>query len=197
MQSTKTNSWGITTPTYFCLDNLGGDKEVIVADPVTVESKKWDMGKIDIKDYFDFDPEEASITYDIDLDRDFARLDEDGVVSFPWVEARSFDLTVHACQKGKNSYVKIPVTVNYKTGVDATVFQGLDVYPVPAHEVLNIATDMSDYTVELFSLTGARMLTQNHCDGFTTISLDTVGAGSYILRITHNTDVHTQQIIVK
>jgi hypothetical protein len=197
MQSTKTNSYGITTPTYFCLDNLGGDKEVIVADAITVESKKWSMGKIDAKDYFDFDPEEASITYDIDLDSSYASIDENGIIAFPWVEPRSFDVTIHASQKGKHSYVKVPVTVVENTGVETTVAQGLSIYPVPAHDVLNISTDMSDYNVALYSLNGALMLSQSHCDGNATISLDGVAAGMYLIHISNDNSVYTQQIIVK
>jgi hypothetical protein len=56
---------------------------------------------------------------------------------------------------------------------------------------------MSDYNVALYSLNGALMLSQSHCDGNATISLDGVAAGMYLIRISNDNSVYTQQIIVK
>lgn len=197
VDGTKSNSYGLTTPSYICVDNIGSERPVEDRDAVSLSGVKGETATFSLVPMFDFDPEAATVVYDIECDDEYATLGENGVVNVPLEEKRTFDIIAHASSKGRNQYVRIPVSTDATTGVEVTTIEGLRVYPVPAHEVINIATEMEGYDVALFNMGGAQVVNVENCSGFTTVNIDGVTPGAYILRITSDNGVYTKKIVVK
>ncbi len=60
----------------------------------------------------------------------------------------------------------------------------VNLYPVPAREILTLDIDRNDYNVEIFQPSGRPVKTLRHLNGQTEISVADLTAGLYLLRIT-------------
>ncbi len=182
MTSTKANSYGVTTPTYVCLDNFGGSREVRPGVEAVVEvNDENPQAQFSIEPYFLFYPEDGTITYSIEGGEDYATLQGDTVT----VEApvgTQFTIIAHAFQRGHNLYVEVPVTVNELSGISAaTAPTGLAIYPNPARDYTTVSLAGS-YDLQLFSLDGRNVLSLNGCSDATRVDCSSLPAGSYLVR---------------
>lgn len=197
---TKSNSYGLTTPTYFCLDNLGGEKRVEARDTVIADFayKPLDVPlDIDLSPMFDFNPDEATVNYDIDVDPENATVLDNGHISVPYNGEKKFYVAAHAVQKGRHQYLTIPVKVLATVGLGEKGYEGIRVYPIPADDHINVATDMTGYDVEVYDISGRLMLKSSGCDGFTSINLDGFSSGAYIMHVIYDDGVYNKKFIKK
>lgn len=108
---TKKNSYGLTTPTYFCLDNFNGERNEVTAPVQTAEGGSLTA---DVDDFTTLDEGAATKTYEIadELpDGITATVDADGTLNVTGSVEGTFDIVVKVTQKGKTEYIRVPVTI--------------------------------------------------------------------------------------
>lgn len=115
-------SFGVNTPTYFCLDNFNGER--IVTEATTQVTG----GEVDLKQFFQFDDASATVSYAFAdaLPEELAQnvsFSADGKLTVKKDFYEKFDVTVSATQKGKIQFVNIPFDIvngiNAVNGEDA------------------------------------------------------------------------------
>ena len=119
LSSSRNNSYGMTTPGYFCLDNFNSARPEKEAPQQNVE----DAAEISLADLFTTDATgtvvyaladelpsdiKATVTFDA----------EAGKLTIEGTEAEEFTVVVSCTQKGKTQYLKIPVSVAESTSGD-------------------------------------------------------------------------------
>lgn len=193
MESSKKNSMGMTTPAYFCLDDFNGNR---VIKKETERVIGFHESVIDLEPLFLWDDAEATVKYAVTdgVDRELADVSLSGskLSIVPAADKTEFSLIISAEQKGRRSFIELPVRVEEGgAGVDGYGNAQVTLYPVPAVDHLNVSTDMSDYSVEIISASGLRVYGSEHNDGKLRITVDNFAKGVYVIKITdkHNTVV--------
>ncbi len=69
------------------------------------------------------------------------------------------------------------------SGINDVSAAGVKIYPVPAHDVLNIEVPFNSYRSDIYSIDGSLMQTANHASGKDQIDISSLAPGNYILRI--------------
>lgn len=206
LESTKRNAFGMTTPQYFCLDNVGeGCPWVDVAEQVVTIVDNAD-GTLDLNPLFGFAQGEGAIAYTVEAPEGIAALgdSDNGLVKIDGATGGysedPFILTAKGTQRGRSSYLRIPVRLDYKanpSGLDDLAVEEVKVYPIPAHDVLNISTGLTDYTAELFDTQGALVLAEENLSGASQLELPGLMPGVYLLRVRHLSGSSVIRIVVK
>lgn len=188
---------GLTTPSYFCLDDFNGERTVTDAQVYVMDT---DGASVDLEQYFSFEDSDAAISYVLtdDCDREVADVEvNDGklVVSPKKAEAET-EVIVRGTQKGMQEFVRIPLRIEEKSGVEA-LYGGVAVYPVPATDHLNIATDMDGYSVEIVSAGGRTVYRSEGNSGKIRIPVSQLVKGVYIVKISNAGNCVVKRITVK
>lgn len=68
-------------------------------------------------------------------------------------------------------------------GIDFDKSSGLKIYPVPATDVLNIATSEVNYTARIYNLQGQLIKAQSNLSGNAQLDVSTLSGGNYLLEI--------------
>ncbi len=180
--STKKNSFGMTTPAYICVDNIGAERPVTSAEAIILRiNEEAPAATFSIEPYFSFNPEEATVVYNIECDHTGISLTDDTVTCA--VEAgETFDIIAHASQRGKHEWVRIPVSMEYYNGVEAVEIDNAKLYPNPADSYVNVSTNESDYSVTVVAVDGRTVMAKESLDGKQTIDVSTLASGHYIVR---------------
>ena len=183
---TKGNDMGLTTPTYFCIDDLNGERDITVADQVTVPvgSKNVQLAGL-----FTLEGNGATVTYafpdGVDSTDIEAAIDDNGMLTLTGkTEGAEASVLLSATEAGKTQFVRLPVKVERGTGVDHVgVSTDVAIYPVPVTSVLNIATSLTGYTVSVFNTAGAAVYSKAGLSGNVTIERGNWAAGVYVVKI--------------
>lgn len=183
---TKENDMGLTTPTYFCLDDLNGERDITVANQVIVPvgSKNVQLAGL-----FTLEGNGATVTYafpdGIDSTDIEAAIDDNGMLTLTGkTEGAETSVLLSATEAGKTQFVRLPIMVGRGTGVDQVgVTTDVAIYPVPVTSVLNIATSLADYTVSVFNTAGAAVYSKAGLNGNVTIERGNWAAGVYVVKI--------------
>ena len=199
MSGTKENSWGLTTPTYFCMDDLNGERIVEDSPNICVgynESYDYDLSQI-----ADFDLDLANVYYTVtdEADNEIADVTLNGnILSITGVKDMSkTSVIVSMSQKGVTKFVRVPIEINSITGVNQNIAdKSCRIWPIPADDFINVTTDMSDYTVDILGTNGATLMHQENNSGNVTIPLD-LSQGVYIVKIAGEEQTIVKRIIVK
>lgn len=204
IESTKRNDWGITTPLYLCVDNVGDACPVAEAPQQTVRILDQTDAALDLGSLFSFNPSEASVNYQVlEAPEGAGSLssEEPGTFIIPGTitgyETEPFVLTAKATQKGRSEYKRIPVLLSYATGLESVEVEAVEVYPIPAHDYINVATTLSDYTVEIFDISGKSILSREGLSGDTRLWLPAVAGGTYLLRVRCAQGSTVRRIIIR
>lgn len=187
MNSTRTNSMGVTTPTYFCLDDLGGERMMQESEPI--EISKYEAS-LDLNDYLSFEDDLASVVYTIDevSDESLASIAVNGMqLNIAAVSDGELSVVICAVQKGRRQYMRFPITIKLADAVESVAIEEVKVYPVPAVDYVNVAVPATNYDVELVSTDGTRMWMKSGLTGVTRIPVDNLANGVYLLRISNGT----------
>lgn len=124
---TKKNSYGLTTPTYFCLDNFNGERNETTAATQTADNGSL---TVDVDDFTTLNEGSATKTYEIvdQLPEGItATVNADGTLNVTGTTDGTYEIVVKVTQKGKVEYVRIPVTIATGIrliGIDAADVEG-------------------------------------------------------------------------
>lgn len=122
--STQSNSYGITTPAYVCLDDLGAACPVEETEPVTVHD---DMRSIELAPLFGFEEGEGTPAYTL-LEGEATISGGRAVVTAPMLASTT--LLVKGTRRGESRWLSIPVDVTTAGvgAVDASYVTGIEVF---------------------------------------------------------------------
>ncbi|CAN5479854.1 hypothetical protein BH11BAC3_BH11BAC3_08900 [soil metagenome] len=76
---------------------------------------------------------------------------------------------------------------------------GFVIFPNPANSILQISAPYNTSgktTIELFDATGRKLISKQMINGTEEINTTSLPDGSYVLKLTHNDNVHTQKLLV-
>lgn len=123
----KKNSYGLTTPAYFCLDNFNGERNETTAATQTADNGSL---TVDVDDFTTLNEGTATKTYEIadQLPEGItATVNADGTLNVTGTTDGTYEIVVKVTQKGKVEYVRIPVTIATGIrliGIDAADVEG-------------------------------------------------------------------------
>lgn len=184
LSGTKENAYGLTTPTYFCMDDFNGERVIGQGDAQTFGLGTSTVG---LADFFTLADAVASVTYRIEDAYDETVLGAtvgDGELNIDGKAEGTVNLVVSAVQKGKKQFVRIPVTIDPSASSLGNL-QGrtVSIYPVPAVDRLNIATGMERYRIEVIAANGTSVYMKDNNSGETFVDVSGLENGIYLLRI--------------
>lgn len=199
-EGTKKNQFGLTTPTYFCLDDFGGEREIEDAPQQLAGTSV--AADIDLTQFFIPEEDGSSVTFRIEdaCDAESAEMTVDGDVLHVTglKDLTTVETVVSATQRGRISFVRIPVLIDEaRAGAEMTEMDNVSVYPVPATDRLHIRTDMSGYSVEVFTAGGACVMKEDGKDGNISIPVSHLAEGVYILTLRNGSRTVKKRFIVK
>lgn len=185
IESTKKNNYGITTPTYVCIDNVGTGADVKeVAEQTLAVNEETPAAELDVAQFFSFDASEATVDYALLAANDYAAL-EGSTLKVEAPADAVFAVDLRATQRGCSEYVKVPIRISKKPlGIAAVSVDAAAVYPNPAVDHITVSTPNGNFAVELYSSQGIRVAATEVSDMKTRIDVSGYPAGAYIVRIT-------------
>lgn len=182
MESTKRNAYGMTTPAYFCLDNVGDDCPWRDVAEVVLSAE---TPSFRLYDFLSWEPSDATVSYELTDDAGGkAHLsDPNGgvvLVTEPAVEegGEPFTLSATASRQGQKDYLRIPVRVSRQSGVENLEAPGV-IIKLFGRTVV-ISTELQSYTAEIFDAAGRCVMRRPLC-GNATLPLS-LAPGTYIVR---------------
>ena len=200
-EGTKRNAYGLTTPTYFCLDDFGGTREITNAEEQTVGTSS--VRPISLSTLFTVENDGSSVEYAItdncDTSIATATVKGDKLEILGAKDLESGELIISAKQKGKLQFVKLPFSIDeYKfSSVEAIEVANLRIFPVPAVDWLNINTDMSNYKIEIMNAAGVCVFSSESNNGNTKVSVSNFAKGVYFINMSNENSNVTKRFIVK
>lgn len=188
----------LNTPTYACIDNLGGERGMLHKETVVGYGER-----IDLTQFFDDAPEGVKVSYTIETpDEDAPELILDGdnveIVDDTYDELQ-FNMVIGRTVKGHTEFADIDVTRQAREeslqSVSTTAVVKL--YPVPVTDHLNIATALETYSVAIYGTDGSMIVSRDSLSGNTVIERGSMPAGVYIVRImSEGRNVAVSRIVV-
>lgn len=186
LTSTKRNSFGMTTPAYFCMDDFNGNRQTTTTEQQIGNTTQ--TTSIELDPFFSFDPIVAPVVYHIE--DGYNQTVTDAVIDGDKLQLTGkalgeLNIVISATQKGRKEFVTMPVLIDKGVGLDNTNAAQVAIYPVPVTDMLHIATDMTGYTIEVISLNGTRIMKQDHNTGSASIQVADLESGVYLLKISN------------
>lgn len=83
----------------------------------------------------------------------------------------------------------------YFTDVNENGTINVTVYPNPAVNQVNVLTSEAQYQLDIFTITGALVRTMSNCSNTTSIDVENLPAGTYIIRLTNGNTVETRRFV--
>ena len=194
IDSSKKNQWGITTPTYLCLDNVGTGPFVKTADLQTLAaSQEDDYTPLELTQFFSFDPADASVAYSLWQPCEYASVDG-SVLKVTAPADTDFSAVLKATQRGKNEYVNIPIQMSRTSGLTTFTAEGTSIYPNPASDHITVSCSTDNYMVEIYSAAGIKMVEVISRNGKERIDVSGLAVGTYVVRLT---DLSTHESVTR
>ncbi len=185
MDGTRKNNWGTTIPTYFCMDNFGGVRDIAVADTVKL-NPKGDIN-INLNTLFEAtDNGAADIFYTItdSLNNILATTTINANVLRVVAKQQEGKgaIIVRQMVKGQTLFVKIPFVFDNTVTSIPVVHQPeyITLYPNPATEIFSINTSG---VVEIFTNSGHKVYSNSNYVANTNINVSTYANGFYVVTI--------------
>ena len=89
------------------------------------------------------------------------------------------------------------ITVESETGVYEINSLSYTLAPNPAHEMLTIDLHNNlDFSVEMYDLAGKKVLTENRCNGQTSLNVSNLNAGAYLLQVRQGNKISSQKVVI-
>lgn len=200
-ETTQANEWGALTPLYVALDNFNGEREITSAQ--TLESPLGN-NSYSLADYFSFESTEANVAYALEVtaadDGIELSLDSDNnLVVYGTETDATATAIIEGVQAGIRKYVQLPVLVTDQVGITsalADINNAVNVYPSVVSDAFTVASDLDNYTVNVYSINGTRVLSQD-ANGSATIDATNLAAGVYLVEIGNENATTVKRVIVK
>ncbi|MDD6209866.1 MAG: BNR-repeat neuraminidase N-terminal domain-containing protein [Bacteroidales bacterium] len=194
LSGSRSDDYGMTTPAYFCMDNFNGVITENKAD--TVEANLESAVAVQLNLLTSFDVADGTIRYAIEEEADHtianARIDQNELrVSGSGLGETS--LLISAVQRGRKEFIRVPVNVKDYSGIDSPEYGNVQVYPVPAYDVLNVKSPFESYSIEILSMSGQQVQAQEGNSSHAVLDVSGLEPGTYFIRLNNGENVVTKR----
>ena len=198
-EGTKRNEYGLTTPTYFCLDDFGGTREITDTEKQTIRTSS--ATSVALNTLFNTENDGSTVDYAITDNCDktiaTATIKGDKLEILGIEDLKSGEIIVSATQKGKIQFVRIPFYIDESKFVSLETLHtaSVNIYPVPAIDWLNVNTSMNEYTIEIRNAAGFCIFQSEEHNKNTRISVSNLPEGVYFLNVRDENSSVTKRFI--
>jgi len=89
------------------------------------------------------------------------------------------------------------ITLSFTTDI-SKIETNINIYPNPVSNILNIRLEKADkYTIKLTNILGEEFIIKEFNSDFTTLDINGLTKGNYILTISNNVSITTKQVVIK
>ena len=196
--STDNGTWGINTPTYVCVDNIGGERDIDFTDHVTVESGTV----IDLLDWFPQENDGANYRFGIETPKDgklkFTLNHDKLKVESEDTEEITENVVVSCFHKGHTSYLALEVTKSKYSGLGGVKADlNVTVRPNPVVDHMTVTAPADRFTVEVYDLAGRLVATGEGENGTAKLYRNDWSSGVYLVRVQTTETSETVRVLVK
>lgn len=199
MESTKKNSYGMTTPSYVCIDNVGAARPVTTTPTqILLVNEETPSASIDVAQFFSFDASDAKVTYSLYEPCEYVDLDGD-ILTATAPSGTEFTVHIQGRRRGATEYVDVPVRMGDKPlGVAEVTLEGAAVYPNPASDRFTVSAASDRFEVYVYSTEGIAVARAKGENGKATVEVSALNPGAYIVRIidSENGNAAVRKLIV-
>lgn len=188
MDGTRKGKYGTLIPTYFCMDDLGGIRNIATADTLRVNPNSSNEVVLDA--IFEvINANGADIVYSITDSLSNTLATTSLVANKLKVTGKKHEgkgfIIVSRVVKGQRAFVKIPVVLDNKVSSTTDIHtESIGIYPNPATEVFSINTSGK---VDIFTRSGMNVYSNAHYTAHTPINVSNYTPGVYFVRINDKT----------
>lgn len=202
VESTKSNLAGMTTPAYFCLDNVGdGCPWRQVPEQVFIKEEGIPLKRLDLEELCGMDSSLASVVYKLSGCDGLAMLDPDTDGSVILTEpdeagtSRKFDIYAQATQQGRSLYLQIPVRIDFGTGIGVITDGQMRLSVSPDATSISVEAELEGYSVELYDMTGHVLMMRNGLTGNCNLRLPVALESPCLVRVLHPSGTLTRKLM--
>ena len=194
MDGTRHNQYGTTIPTYFCMDDFGGDRPLTTfADTVSAEVGKTKMVNLNTL-LPAVDTKGASIEYAITdgADNTLADISVVGIrLKITAHKAGKSNIVLRRTVKGESEFIVLWLKFeNTTTDTDLADTESIIISPNPATDSFSVNRSG---TLEIFTLSGKKVYSDVGYRSGETVNITGYSQGTYIVKI----DGKTMKLIVR
>lgn len=194
----QSNSYGLLTPTYLCMDDFNGYRNIVKKEKINVPLYEKSF---ELPQYFDLEPE-GSVVYKVEdaynNEALSVSIENDKLLLTGKIDKTDVPLIISATQKGKIQFAELPIYVDkYSSNEDVNIKSLISIYPNPVTTALHISTSLDDYSVEIYTLNGEKVFEQTNNSGSITILRDGWANGMYLIKVYNGSSSQTEKFIVK
>ena len=184
MDGTRHNQYGTTIPTYFCMDDFGGDRPLTTfADTVSAEVGKTKMVNLNTL-LSAVDTKGASIEYAItdEADNTLADISVVGIrLKITAHKAGKSNIVLRRTIKGESEFIVLWLKFeNTTTDTDLADTESIIISPNPATDSFSVNRSG---TLEIFTLSGKKVYSDVGYRSGETVNITGYSQGTYIVKI--------------
>ena len=184
MDGTRHNQYGTTIPTYFCMDDFGGDRPLTTfADTVSAEVGKTKMVNLNTL-LPAVDTKGASIEYAItdEADNTLADISVVGIrLKITAHKAGKSNIVLRRTVKGESEFIVLWLKFeNTTTDTDLADTESIIISPNPATDSFSVNRSG---TLEIFTLSGKKVYSNIGYRSGETVNITGYSQGTYIVKI--------------
>ena len=184
MDGTRHNQYGTTIPTYFCMDDFGGDRPLTTfADTVSAEVGKTKMVNLNTL-LPAVDTKGASIEYAItdEADNTLADISVVGIrLKITAHKAGKSNIVLRRTVKGESEFIVLWLKFeNTTTDTDLADTESIIISPNPATDSFSVNRSG---TLEIFTLSGKKVYSDVGYRSGETVNITGYSQGTYIVKI--------------
>ena len=185
MDGTRHNQYGTTIPTYFCMDDFGGDRPLLTtfADTVSAEVGKTKMVNLNTL-LPAVDTKGASIEYAItdEADNTLADISVVGIrLKITAHKAGKSNIVLRRTIKGESEFIVLWLKFeNTTTDTDLADTESIIISPNPATDSFSVNRSG---TLEIFTLSGKKVYSDVGYRSGETVNITGYSQGTYIVKI--------------
>lgn len=196
MTSTKGSEWGINTPSYVCLDNIGASCPL---EETTAEINTNSEGKLNLTQLYPDLWTNGLTTYTLQREATPGQatfsLSQAGVLSANSAQTGTQIVRVKATNLGRSRYFQITINFTLGTGWNEVSTEG-SLIMAQDHQLI-ISSSLKAYTIKLYAINGRLVADYGVQSENASLRLPQVSAGIYLvtLQSDHQTQVKKIQIV--
>ncbi len=194
---TRHDMFGPTIPSYFCMDDFGGERNILTASEKTV--KEYDTININLTSLFDslnFPTDFSIYTITDAPDEELASATiNENTLQLIGNQRGNTSLIIRQTIKGESVFVKIPIVVTFNNSVENDMQKTeIKVSPNPANESITINAGGD---IRIYSIDGNLVKTINNYQPNQYIDISKLNSGLYILKVNNQGTISIHKLIKK
>lgn len=183
------------------MDDFGGTREIFDAPTQLAGTSK--PAFVNLREIFDLDDDASSVAFKLedayDTDKASLTIDGENLCIEGLQDQTALETVVSAMQRGKLQFACIPIEIDEAKANVALLPEEpqVRIFPIPATDVLNIRTAMTDYTATVYTAEGVQAMAETNCNGNITLPVSQLAKGVYVLVLRNEARTVVERFIIK